>query len=48
MGITRFTYSRTFDFQSYLWAAIIYLLIVETLRHGIEWIERRLTRHLHR
>jgi polar amino acid transport system permease protein len=48
MGITRFTYSRTFDFQSYLWAAIIYLLIVETLRHGIEWIERRLTRHLKR
>jgi polar amino acid transport system permease protein len=48
MGITRFTYSRTFDFQSYLWAAIIYLLIVETLRHCIEWIERRLTRHLKR
>jgi polar amino acid transport system permease protein len=48
MGITRFTFSRTFDFQSYLWAAIIYLLIVETLRHGIEWIERRITRHLHR
>jgi polar amino acid transport system permease protein len=48
MGITRFTYSRTFDFQSYLWAAIIYLMIVEALRHAIEWIERRLTRHLHR
>lgn len=48
MGITRFTYSRTFDFQSYLWAAVIYLLIVETLRHGIEWIERRITRHLKR
>ncbi len=48
MGITRFTYSRTFDFQSYLWAAVIYLMIVETLRHGIEWIERRLTRHLKR
>jgi len=48
MGITRFTYSRTFDFQSYLWAAVIYLLIVETLRHAIEWIERRLTRHLKR
>ena len=48
MGITRLTYSRTFDFQSYLWAAIIYLLIVETLRHGIDWIERRITRHLKR
>jgi polar amino acid transport system permease protein len=48
MGITRLTYSRTFDFQSYLWAAIIYLLIVETLRHAIDWIERRITRHLRR
>lgn len=48
MGITRLTYSRTFDFQSYLWAAIIYLMIVETLRHAIDWIERRITRHLKR
>ncbi len=48
MGVTRLAYSRTFDFQTYLWAAIIYLLIVETLRHTIEWIERRLTRHLKR
>ena len=48
MGITRLTYSRTFDFQSYLWAAIIYLMIVETLRHGIDWVEKRITRHLKR
>ncbi|MER8388318.1 ABC transporter permease [Mesorhizobium sp. M0166] len=48
MGITRLTYARTFDFQSYIWAAIIYLIIVETLRHGVEWIERRITIHLHR
>jgi polar amino acid transport system permease protein len=48
MGVTRLAYSRTFDFQTYLWAAIIYLAIVETLRHGIEWIERRITRHLKR
>ncbi len=48
MGETRRAYSRTFDFQTYLWAALIYLAIVETLRHAIEWIERRLTRHLKR
>ncbi|MER8731969.1 ABC transporter permease [Mesorhizobium sp. M1227] len=48
MGITRLTYARTFDFQSYIWAAIIYLIIVETLRHAVEWIERRITIHLHR
>ncbi|WP_157015533.1 ABC transporter permease [Mesorhizobium xinjiangense] len=48
MGETRRAYSRTFDFQTYLWAALIYLAIVETLRHTIEWIERRLTKHLKR
>ncbi|TIU14348.1 MAG: ABC transporter permease, partial [Mesorhizobium sp.] len=48
MGITKLTYSRTFDFQSYVWAAIIYLIIVEILRHAVEWIERRITIHLHR
>jgi polar amino acid transport system permease protein len=46
MGITRFAYSRTFDFQTYIWAALIYFAVVEMLRHAIEWIERRLTRHL--
>ncbi|HTV71518.1 MAG TPA: ABC transporter permease [Rhizobiaceae bacterium] len=46
MGQTRLAYSRSFDFQTYLWAALIYLAIVEALRHGIEWIERSLTRHL--
>ncbi len=48
MGETRRAYSRTFDFQTYLWAALLYLVLVETLRHGIEWIERRITRHLKR
>jgi polar amino acid transport system permease protein len=46
MGETRLAYSRSFDFQTYIWAALIYLAIVETLRHAVEWIERRLTRHL--
>lgn len=46
MGVTRFAYSRTFDFQTYLWAALIYLAIVEILRNVVERVERRLTRHL--
>jgi polar amino acid transport system permease protein len=46
MGVTRFVYSRTFDFQSYIWAALIYLAIVEALRNLIEWTERQLTKHL--
>ena len=48
MGETRRAYSRSFDFQTYLYAALIYLAIVETLRNIIEWIEKRLTRHLKR
>ncbi|KRB60253.1 amino acid ABC transporter permease [Rhizobium sp. Root708] len=48
MGETRYAFSRTFDYQTYLWAAIFYLTMVEALRHLWGWIERRLTRHLKR
>lgn len=48
MGETRRAYSRSFDFQTYLWAALIYLAIVETLRNAIEWIEKTITVHLKR
>jgi polar amino acid transport system permease protein len=48
MGQTRYAFSRTFDFQAYLWAAVFYLLIVETLRHIWQILENRLTRHLKR
>lgn len=46
MGETRRAYSRSFDFQTYIWAALIYLSMVESLRHIWDAIERRLTRHL--
>ena len=46
MGQTQLAYSSSFDFQTYIWAALLYFAMVETLRHLIEWIERRLTRHL--
>ncbi|WP_269929597.1 ABC transporter permease [Aminobacter sp. HY435] len=48
MGETRRAFSRTFDFQTYIWAALLYLALVETLRHFVDWIERRITRHMHR
>ena len=48
MGETRRAYARTFDFQTYLWAAILYLGIVEALRHATDFAERRLVRHLKR
>ncbi|WP_430439289.1 ABC transporter permease [Shinella sp.] len=48
MGETRRTFSRTFDYQAYLWAALLYLLMVELLRNLWAWLETRLTRHLKR
>ena len=48
MGQTRYAFSRTFDYQAYLWAAIFYLSIVEVLRHIWAALEARLTRHLKR
>ncbi|MDK1489607.1 ABC transporter permease [Sinorhizobium sp. 7-81] len=48
MGETRRAFSRTFDYQMYLWAAVLYLLMVELLRNIWAWFEARLTRHLKR
>ncbi|WP_426125585.1 ABC transporter permease [Pararhizobium sp. PWRC1-1] len=48
MGETRRAFSRTYDFQMYLWAAVLYLIMVEMLRNLWAWIETRLTRHLKR
>ncbi|AHK44557.1 MULTISPECIES: ABC transporter permease [Ensifer] len=48
MGETRRAFSRTFDYQMYVWAAILYLLMVEVLRNIWAWLENRLTRHLKR
>ena len=45
---TRRAFSRTFDYQTYLWAALVYLVIVELLRNLWNWLENRLTRHLKR
>ncbi|WP_455482367.1 ABC transporter permease [Bartonella sp. B35(2025)] len=46
MGVAKLTYSRTFDFQVYVWAALIYLLVVEIIHRFIVLVERRLTRYL--
>lgn len=47
-GETRRAFSKTFDFQTYIWAAVFYLVLVEALRHLTDWLERRATRHLRR
>ncbi|CBI76549.1 ABC transporter, permease protein [Bartonella clarridgeiae 73] len=46
MGTTKLIYSRTFDFQVYIWVAIIYLIIVELIHRFIILIEHYLTRYL--
>ena len=48
MGETRRAFSRSYDFQAYIWAAILYLVMVEALRRLWDRIEARLTRHLKR
>ncbi|PTW57554.1 amino acid ABC transporter membrane protein 2 (PAAT family) [Breoghania corrubedonensis] len=48
MGETRRIYSRTYDFQAYLWAAMLYIILVEGLRRVWDKLEARLTRHLKR
>ena len=46
MGTTKLAFSRTYDFNVYMWAALLYLSMVETLRFFWDRLERRLTRHL--
>jgi len=46
MGVTRLAFARSFDFQVYLWAAALYLILVEGVRRLWVVAERRLTRHL--
>lgn len=48
MGVTRLAFARTFDFTYYLWAAVLYLVIVEVLRRVLEAVERRITRYQRR
>lgn len=46
MGETRRAYSRSFDMMLYLYAAMLYLALVEAIRRLWNWLEGRLTRHL--
>ena len=48
MGETRRAFSRSYDMTIYLYAAVLYLCMVETIRRVWNRLERRLTRHLRR
>lgn len=47
MQVTKLAFSRTFEMQVYLWAAAIYLVLVEAIRRFWALIEHALTRHMH-
>lgn len=46
MGVTRLAFSRSYDMEVYLWAAILYLVMVEIVRRVWNVLERRLNRHV--
>jgi polar amino acid transport system permease protein len=48
MGMAKLAFANSFDIQAYIWVAVVYLVMVEILRHGVEWVERRITIHLKR
>lgn len=46
MGATKMAFARSFDLSIYLYAALIYLLLVEIIRRIWDRMELRLTRHM--
>ncbi len=46
MGATRLAFARSFDLSIYLYAALIYLVLVEIIRRIWDRAELRLSRHL--
>jgi polar amino acid transport system permease protein len=46
MGVTSLAYARSFNFQAFFWAALLYLIAVEAIRRIWDRLEKRLTRHL--
>ena len=46
MGVADLAFARSFDLSVYLWAAVLYLILVETLSRVWNVLERRLSAHL--
>jgi polar amino acid transport system permease protein len=46
LGATRFAFQRTYDFQVYLAAAVVYIVIVEIIRRLLQGVEKRLSLHV--
>ena len=48
MGETKLAFSRSYDLTIYLYAAVLYLFLVESIRRVWNILDARLTRHLRR
>lgn len=46
MGQTRFIFARTFDFSVYLYCALIYLAVTETIRRVLNAVEKSASKHI--
>lgn len=46
MQATKLAFSRSFEFQVYIWAAVLYLILVESIRRIWGLLERALTKHM--
>lgn len=46
MGVADLAFARSFDLSVYLWAAVLYLILVESLSRVWNLLERKLTTHL--
>jgi polar amino acid transport system permease protein len=46
MGVTKLAFARSFDLSIYMYAALIYLMLVEIIRRAWDAMEKRLTRHI--
>ena len=46
LGSAKYLFSMTFDFDFYILAAVLYVLLIGGIRLGLDSIEQRLSRHL--
>ncbi len=46
LGSAKYLFSMTFDFDFYILAAVLYVLLIGAIRLGLDTIEQRLSRHL--
>jgi polar amino acid transport system permease protein len=46
LAVARLAFQRTYDFQAYIAAALVYVLTVEVIRRLWNMLDRQLSRHL--